>query len=83
MKSLNNPKQIIFQDMIREARLNAGFTQTKLAQKLGKPQSYIAKYETGERRLDVIELLDILDAIGGDAAKFIAAFNSAKAEQFE
>ncbi len=81
MKSLNNPKQIIFQDMIREARLNAGLTQAKLAQKLGKPQSYIAKYETGERRLDVIELLDILDAIGGDAAKFIAAFNSAKSEQ--
>lgn len=83
MKSLNNPKQIIFQDMIREARLNAGFTQAKLAQILGKPQSYIAKYETSERRLDVIELLDILDAIGGDAAKFISAFNSAKSEQFE
>lgn len=83
MKSLNNPKQIIFQDMIREARLNAGLTQAKLAQKLGKPQSYIAKYETGERRLDVIELLDILDAIGGDAAKFIAAFNSAKITETE
>lgn len=83
MKSLNNPKQIIFQDMIREARLNAGFTQAKLAEKLGKPQSYIAKYETGERRLDVIELLDILDAFGGDAAKFISAFNSTKSEQTE
>lgn len=83
MKSLNNPKQIIFQDMIREARLNAGLTQAKLAQKLGKPQSYIAKYETGERRLDVIELLDILDAIGGDASKFITAFNSAKISESE
>ncbi len=69
--------------MIREARLNAGLTQAKLAEKLGKPQSYIAKYETGERRLDVIELLDIIDAIGGDAAKFITAFNSAKISERE
>lgn len=78
MKSVNNPNQLIFQNMIREARLNAGLTQAKLAGKLGKPQSYIAKYETGERRLDVIELLDIIDAIGGDAAKFITDFNLAK-----
>lgn len=83
MKSLNNPNQYIFQDMIRKARLDAGLTQAKLAQKLDKPQSYVAKYETGERRLDIIELLDVIDAIGGDAAKFIVAFNSAKITETE
>lgn len=76
MKSLNNPNQYIFQDMIRKARLDAGLTQAKLAKKLNKPQSYVAKYEIGERRLDVIELLDVIDAIGGNAAIFIAAFNA-------
>ncbi|WP_254907104.1 helix-turn-helix domain-containing protein [Acetobacter tropicalis] len=37
-----------------------------LAERLGKPQSYVAKYETGERRIDVIEFLDVAAAIGMD-----------------
>ena len=37
-----------------------------LAQRLGKPPSYVAKYELGERRLDVLEYLDIAAAIGFD-----------------
>jgi hypothetical protein len=41
-------------------------TQTVLAQRLGKPPSYVAKYELGERRLDVLEYLDIAAAIGFD-----------------
>jgi len=41
---------------LREARLNAGFSQQAVADKLGKPQSYIAKIEAGERRVDVGEI---------------------------
>jgi transcriptional regulator with XRE-family HTH domain len=41
---------------LREARLNAGFSQQAVADKLGKPQSYIAKIEAGERRVDVAEI---------------------------
>lgn len=77
MKSVNNPNQLIFQNMIREARLNAGLTQAKLSDKLGKPQSYIAKYETGERRLDVIELLNILAVIGQNPTEFISRLQMA------
>lgn len=51
---------------IREMRLAAGMTQITLAGALGKPQSYVAKIEAGERRLDVFEFIDIVQAIGGN-----------------
>ena len=46
-------------------------TQTTLARRLGKPISYVSKYETGEWRLDVVELLEIADAIGVEAARLL------------
>ena len=49
-----------------KARRSAGLTQIDLAKRLKKPQSFIAKYEGGERRIDVIEFLAITRAIGAD-----------------
>jgi len=48
----------IFLEKLRQARLDAGLTQLEVAQRLGKPQSYISKCESGERRVDFIELMD-------------------------
>jgi len=45
--------------LLREVRLESGFTQQDIADKLRKPQSFIAKYESGERRIDVIEFIAI------------------------
>ena len=56
-----------YQRFVREliaARLAAGLTQVTLAKRLHRPQSYISKYEQNERRLDVIEFLEIVRAIG-------------------
>ncbi len=46
-----------------EARAASGLSQADLAMRLGKPPSFVAKYELGERRLDVVELLVILRAL--------------------
>lgn len=53
-------------DRLREARLAAGLTQADLAKKLKRPQSYIAKIEGCERRLDVLEFLLIARCLGLD-----------------
>ena len=53
-------------DSLRQARRARGLTQTELAGRLGKPQSYVAKYETGERRLDVVEFARIARAMRAD-----------------
>lgn len=53
------------------ARKNRGITQVLLAKRLDKPQSYVSKYENGERRLDVVEFLDIAACLELDAAAFI------------
>ena len=45
-------------------RKEAELTQQQLAKKLDKPQSYVSKYETGERTLDMIEVIEVLEAIG-------------------
>ena len=52
-------------------RKAAGMTQVDVARRLDRPQSYVAKYERGERRIDVIELLEISDAIGFDPSEVV------------
>jgi transcriptional regulator with XRE-family HTH domain len=51
-------------ELLIEARRKAGLTQVELAQRLSKPQSFVSKYELGERRLDVIEFLEVTEALG-------------------
>ena len=46
-----------------EARRRKGLTQAKVAELLGRPQSFVSKYETGERRLDVAEFLEVCHAL--------------------
>lgn len=53
-------------EYLKEARLAAGMRQIDLAESLGRPQSFVAKFENGERKLDFIEVLDVCDVIGLD-----------------
>ncbi len=66
--------------LLREVRQNAGLTQTELANKLGKPQSYVSKYEAGERSLDLMELLKLCATIGIPLTNFVAKFENYKDE---
>jgi len=60
----------LFLKALLEARARAGVTQVTLAERLGKPQSFVSKFERGERRLDLIEVLAVLRALGVDEARF-------------
>ncbi len=55
-----------FRQLLIEARQKSGLTQTGVAARLGVSQSFVSKYELGERRLDVIELLRISDILNAD-----------------
>ncbi len=59
-------------DALVGARRDAGLTQYELADRLGVDQSYVSKYESCRRRLDVIEFLRVVGAIGIDPATFLA-----------
>jgi len=60
-------------ELLLEARKSAELTQEQLAKRLGKPQSFVSKYERGERRLDVIELLQVCKQVGIDPHSIIQA----------
>lgn len=55
-------------------RVNAQLTQTQLSQKLGHPQSYVSKYEAGQRKLTLIEVREIALCCGVSLHEFVAQF---------
>jgi transcriptional regulator with XRE-family HTH domain len=71
LKSLRSPEHVRLIELLIAAREKADMTQQQLADKLGKHQSFVAKYEGGERRIDVIEFLHIARALGFDASRAI------------
>ena len=72
-KSLRSPSHLAFCELMVRARESAELTQKDLAKRLRKHQSFVAKYEGGERRIDVVEFLAITRAIGADAVGILKA----------
>jgi transcriptional regulator with XRE-family HTH domain len=62
-KKLTKEKLISF---LIQLRKEAGLTQDQVAKILGKPQSFVSKYESGERSLDFIEVIEVIEALGSD-----------------
>ncbi|GAA0603235.1 helix-turn-helix transcriptional regulator [Craurococcus roseus] len=71
-RSRRSPRRARLQELLIEGRRASGLTQTDLAARLGRPQSFVSKYETGERRLDVVEFLEVAEALRLDAAELLA-----------
>ncbi len=57
--------------LLRQMRQDAGLRQADLARKIGQPQSFVSKYESGERRLDILELRAICTAAGVSLSDFV------------
>ena len=57
--------------LLRGVRVEAGLTQSELASRLGTDQTFISKYESGERRLDILELREVCQVIGIGFVAFI------------
>jgi transcriptional regulator with XRE-family HTH domain len=71
LKSLRSPDHLHLIQLLVAAREKAGLTQQQLADRLDRHQSFVAKYEGGERRIDVIEFLAISRALEADAARMV------------
>ncbi|MCH8188589.1 MAG: helix-turn-helix transcriptional regulator [Proteobacteria bacterium] len=74
-KSTHTRQYRVFLDGLIQARKDAGLTQQQVADKLGRPQSFVAKYENGERRLDVVEFLEIANLLDADPHGIIDAIS--------
>ncbi|HBL6926571.1 helix-turn-helix domain-containing protein [Citrobacter koseri] len=73
MSSIYSDEYQLVIKLLRSARIEQRITQTQLAESLGKPQSFVAKVESGERRLDVIEFATIARLLSLDPAEILNA----------
>lgn len=70
-KTLRTPRQMRLIDLLVDQRKRAGLSQAQLAERLGRYQSVVSSMESGGRRVDVVELLDIAEVIGLDVHALI------------
>lgn len=70
-KSIYSAEYLRLCAVLRDLRREAGLTQVQVAAVLDVPQSFVSKYESGERRLDVIELGHVAKALGVTAQKVL------------
>jgi transcriptional regulator with XRE-family HTH domain len=70
-RAKNMAQQESLQRLLRQIRLDVGLRQVDLANRLGRPQSFVSKYESGEKRLDILELRQICEAVGIPLVEFV------------
>jgi DNA-binding XRE family transcriptional regulator len=71
VKSIHTKEYAYFVERLRKARLEAGLTQVEVAKKLGRPQSHISNVESGQQRVDIIELKRFAKMYNKDINYFI------------
>jgi transcriptional regulator with XRE-family HTH domain len=75
--SLHRNQYAIFRTLLQAEREQRKLTQVYMAGKLNKPQSYVSKYERGERRLDFAEFVEIADIMGLNIPAFLNQYRQA------
>jgi transcriptional regulator with XRE-family HTH domain len=74
--SLHSHRYQIFRSLLISAREEAGLTQVEVAKRLKKPQSFVSKYERGERRLDMTEFVELADVLSIEITGFIDRYRA-------
>lgn len=67
-------KKARLKQLLRHVRIEADLTQAQVSEKIGQSQSYVSKYESGEQRLDLIELEAVCKAVGISLAEFVRRY---------
>ena len=74
--NLTSKEESVLRTLLSNLRSEANLRQVDLADRLGKPQSFVSKYESGERRLDLIELREICLVLEISLTDFVKRFES-------
>lgn len=80
-KSVLTEKYTRFRRLLIEIRQSSKLTQVQVAQRLHKPQSFVSKYERGERRLDVVEFLEVAKALEVNPSELLTQLDRPTVEQ--
>ncbi len=80
-KSVFTEKYTRFRRLLIEIRQSSKLTQVQVAQRLHKPQSFVSKYERGERRLDVVEFLEVAKALEVNPSELLTQLDRPTVDQ--
>lgn len=78
-KSIHSARHRHLVELLIQCRRDANLTQAQLAQLLGQQQSFVARLESGQRRIDVVELLELADVVGFDPVDLVVKLRDSKA----
>ncbi|MDA8747033.1 helix-turn-helix domain-containing protein [Litoreibacter sp.] len=76
-KTIRSSGHEALREALIAARKTAGLTQAQLASRLKQHQSFVARVESGERRIDVVELIVLARALGAETVSLLAATEAA------
>lgn len=77
MRSVGTAAYDALAALMTEIRLEAGLTQEELGRRVGRHFTWVSKVERGTRRLDLVELCEVADALGIDPAELVRRFRAA------
>lgn len=80
-KGLHEPRYRDLIAKLADERKRLNLKQEDVAKRLGRHQQFVSRYEKGERRLDAVELIDVVRALGMDLAALLASVPAANSSQ--
>ena len=76
-KSVYSPEQVLLQQMLKKRRKDVAMLQGELARRLGKPQSFVSRFESGAVMLDMPQLRQVCRALGLSLREFVDLYEDA------